>query len=187
MAVDRIPRKPRLRLLEVAREAIFQRLTRGSVPPFTVGEAELQAPLGCFVSLHLDGQLRGCIGTLHGDKPLHVAVAEMAIEAATNDPRFPALSPKELTRCDIEVSVLTPFVPIEPDKVEVGKHGLYIARGARRGVLLPQVPGQFGWSRDQYLVQICRKAGLPDDAWKDRETRLFSFEAEVFSDSSLAT
>jgi AmmeMemoRadiSam system protein A len=186
MAVDRIAKKSRLRLLEVARDAIFQRLSRGSVPPYTVTEADLQGELGCFVSLHLDGELRGCIGTLHGEKPLHVSVAEMAIEAATNDPRFPSLSPKELSRCDIEVSVLTPFVPVEPDKVEVGRHGLYIARGPKRGVLLPQVPTQFGWNREQYLVQICRKAGLPDDAWKERETRLFSFEAEVFSDSSLA-
>lgn len=181
-----IPRKARLRLLEVAREAIFQRLQRGSVPPFSVTEAELQAPLGAFVSLHLDGDLRGCIGTLHGERPLHEVVAEMACEAATNDPRFPALTTRELSQTDIEVSVLTPFQPIQPDDVEVGRHGLYVVRGPRRGVLLPQVPVQYGWNREQYLQHACKKAGLPEDAYKDPETRLLSFEAEVFSDSSLA-
>lgn len=181
-----IPRKARLRLLEVAREAIFQRLQRGSVPPFTVTEPELQAPLGAFVSLHLDGDLRGCIGTLHAERPLHEVVAEMACEAATNDPRFPALTTRELSQTDIEVSVLTPFQPIQPEDVEVGRHGLYVVRGPRRGVLLPQVPVQYGWTREQYLQHACRKAGLPEDAYKDAETRLLSFEAEVFSDSSLA-
>jgi AmmeMemoRadiSam system protein A len=181
-----IPRKARLRLLEVAREAIFQRLQRGSVPPFSVTEAELQAPMGAFVSLHLEGDLRGCIGTLHGERPLHEVVAEMACEAATNDPRFPALTTRELSQTDIEVSVLTPFQPIQADEVEVGRHGLYVVRGPRRGVLLPQVPVQYGWTREQYLQHACRKAGLPEDAYKDPETRLLSFEAEVFSDSSLA-
>lgn len=181
-----IPRKARLRLLEVAREAIFQRIQRGSVPPFTVTEPELQAPFGAFVSLHLEGDLRGCIGSLHAERPLHEVVAEMACEAATNDPRFPALTSRELSQTDIEVSVLTPFQPIQPDEVEVGRHGLYVVRGPRRGVLLPQVPVQYGWTREQYLQHACKKAGLPEDAYKDPETRLLSFEAEVFSDSSLA-
>lgn len=181
-----IPRKARLRLLEVAREAIFQRLTRGSVPPFTVAEAELQPASGAFVSLHLDGNLRGCIGTLHGERPLHEVVVEMACEAATNDPRFPAMSTRELSQTDIEVSVLTPFLPIRPEDVEVGRHGLYVIRGPRRGVLLPQVPVQYGWTREQYLQHACRKAGLPEESYKDPETRLLAFEAEVFSDSSLA-
>lgn len=181
-----IPRKARLRLLEVAREAIFQRLSRGSVLPFTVSEAELQGPNGAFVSLHLDGDLRGCIGTLQSDRPLHETVAEMAIEAATNDPRFPAMTTRELSQSDIEVSVLTPFRPIAPGDVEVGRHGLYIIRGPRRGVLLPQVPTQYGWTRETFLQHVCKKAGLPDDAFKDPETRLLAFEAEVFSDSSLA-
>ena len=181
-----IPRKARLRLLEVAREAIFQRLQRGSVPPFSVSEPELQTHAGAFVSLHLDGDLRGCIGSLYGERPLHEVVVEMACEAATNDPRFTVLSTRELAQTDIEVSVLTPFQPIRPDDVEVGRHGLYVIRGPRRGVLLPQVPVQYGWTREQYLQHACKKAGLPEDAYKDPETRLLAFEAEVFSDSSLA-
>ena len=172
--------------MEIAREAIFQRLQRGSVPPFAVTEADLQPPAGVFVSLHLDGQLRGCIGTLHGERPLHETVADMAIEAATNDPRFPALTPKELQRTDIEVSVLTPFSPIDPGDVVPGQHGLYLAKGPRRGVLLPQVPVQYGWDRETFLAQVCRKAGLPTDAWRDPETLLLGFEAQVFSDLSEA-
>jgi AmmeMemoRadiSam system protein A len=110
----------------------------------------------------------------------------MAVEAATNDPRFPALSPKELSRTDIELSILTPFTPITPSDIVPGKHGLYLAKGPRRGVLLPQVATQYKWTREQFLSEICKKAGLADDAWKDRETHLFSFEAEVFSNVSLA-
>src|SRR5512134_812020 len=119
-AVAPLPKKCKQRLLEIAREAIFQRLQRGSVPPFAVSEPELQTAAGAFVSLHMGGDLRGCIGTLHAERPLHQAVAEMAIEAATNDPRFPALTPKELGMTDIEVSVLTPFVPIDPADVVPG-------------------------------------------------------------------
>lgn len=181
-----LSRKSKERLLEIAREAIFQRLQRGSVPPFAVGEGELQVPAGAFVSLHLDGQLRGCIGTLHGERPLHQTVADMAIEAATNDPRFPELTPKELPKTEIEISVLTPFTPIDPADVVPGRHGLYLAKGPRRGVLLPQVATQYGWTREKYLAEICRKAGLPEDAWKDKDTRLFSFEAIVFSNDSVA-
>ncbi|MBL8785566.1 MAG: AmmeMemoRadiSam system protein A [Deltaproteobacteria bacterium] len=182
----RLTKKSKLRLLEIAREAVFYRLQRGSVPPFSVSEPELLVPAGAFVSLHLDGNLRGCIGSMHATEPLFETVADMAIEAATNDPRFPQLTPKDLSKCDLEVSVLTPFVPIEASEVVPGKHGLYVVRGPKRGVLLPQVATQYGWSREKFLAEICRKAGLPEDAWRDKETRLFAFEAEVFSDSSLA-
>jgi len=181
----KLTRKGKLRLLEIAREAIFYRLSRGSVPPFSVNEAELLQPAGAFVSLHLDGALRGCIGNLHSKSPLHEVVAEMAIEAATGDPRFPQLTPKELTKSDIEVSVLTPFVPLTPEQVTVGTHGLYIVKGPKRGVLLPQVAEQYGWSADAFLGHACRKAGLPELAWQDKDTRIFGFEADVFSNASL--
>jgi len=182
----KLSRKAKLRLLEIAREAIFCRLARGSVPPFAATEPELAEPRGAFVSLHLDEQLRGCIGNLHGDKPLFEVVAEMAVEAATGDPRFPSLGLKELPKTDIEVSVLTPFQPIAPEDVVVGKHGLYVVRGPRRGVLLPQVGAQYGWTSEELLQQTCRKAGLPPDAWKEKETRIFAFSAEVFSNASVS-
>lgn len=180
-----LSRKGKLRLLEIAREAIFCRLSRGSVPPFAVTEPELCAPAGAFVSLHLDGELRGCIGNLHSDHPLHEVVAEMAVEAATGDPRFPSLGLKELPKTELEVSVLTPFVPLTPEEVVVGRHGLYIVRGPKRGVLLPQVASQYGWSPAEFLQHTCRKAGLPPDAYLDKDTRIFGFEAEVFSNSSM--
>ena len=143
-------------------------------------------PAGAFVSLHVDGELRGCIGSLYADRPLGQTVAEMATAAATEDPRFDALRAAELRHTDIEVSVLTPFEPIRPEDVVVGRHGLYIVRGPRRGVLLPQVPVQYGWDRETFLAQVCRKAGLPTDAWRDPETLLLGFEAQVFSDLSEA-
>ncbi|MFO0750249.1 MAG: AmmeMemoRadiSam system protein A [Myxococcota bacterium] len=180
-----LSRKGKLRLLEIAREAIFYRLQRGSVPPFSVNEPELMQPAGAFVSLHLDGQLRGCIGNLHSDHPLHEVVAEMAVEAATGDPRFPSLSSKELPKTEIEISVLTPFVPLSPEEVVVGKHGLYMVRGPKRGVLLPQVAQQYGWTAEEFLQHTCRKAGLAPDAYLDKDTRIFGFEAEVFSNDSM--
>jgi len=178
----RLPRRTRRELLALAREAISEQLARGVAPTLSTEDARLLAPHGAFVSLHIDGELRGCIGTLYAEQPLHEAVSTMAIEAATADPRFPPLGPRELRDTDIEVSVLTPFEPIAPEAVEVGRHGLYIARGRRRGVLLPQVPVQYGWDRETYLAQLCRKAGLPQDAWKDEDTVLMAFEAQVFSD-----
>lgn len=182
--VPRLGKKLRARLLEIGREAIFYRLSRGSVPPFSIMEPELLEKAAAFVSLHLDGDLRGCIGTLTAEHPLWEAVAEMAVAAATGDPRFPSLTTRELPRTDLEISVLTPFVPIAVDAIVVGTHGLYLAKGPRRGVLLPQVATQYGWSRDEYLAQLCRKAGLAEDAWSDKDTRLFAFGAEVFSNAS---
>lgn len=176
----------RRRLLEVARAAIAEKLARGTIPELAPGEEELDMPAGAFVSLHVDGELRGCIGSLYADRPLGQTVAEMATAAATEDPRFDALRAAELRHTDIEVSVLTPFEPIRPEDVVVGRHGLYIVRGPRRGVLLPQVPVQYGWDRETFLAQVCRKAGLPTDAWRDPETLLLGFEAQVFSDLSEA-
>lgn len=171
----------RLRLLDIAREAILSKVARGTVPDFVVDDPELAQPSGTFVSLHIDGKLRGCIGTLYPEQPLHEAVAAMAGEAATSDPRFHPLTARELRDTDIEVSVLTPFVRVHPEDVEPGRHGLYIARGRRRGVLLPQVATQYGWDREEFLAQTCHKAGLPSDAWRDPDTVIMAFEAQVFS------
>jgi AmmeMemoRadiSam system protein A len=138
------------------------------------------------VSLHRDGELRGCIGNLEGSKtPLHRLVAEMAVAAATEDHRFAPLRPDELRTTEIEVSVLGPLVPARPEDVSVGPHGLYVVQGRHRGVLLPQVPLQYGWDRETFLDQTCRKAGLPADAWRDPETLLWTFTAEVFSDADV--
>jgi AmmeMemoRadiSam system protein A len=174
------------RLLAVAREAIATRLGRGTAAEVTEADPRLRAPRGAFVSIHLREHLRGCIGTLHPDQPLCDAVAHMAVAAATDDPRFPPLTSAELVASNLEVSTLGELQRIAPEDVVVGKHGLYLVQGKRRGVLLPQVPVQFRWSREEFLEETCRKAGLTKGAWKEPETVLYGFTAQVFSDTSVA-
>ncbi|MCM2257517.1 MAG: AmmeMemoRadiSam system protein A [Vicinamibacteria bacterium] len=138
---------------------------------------------GAFVSLHeRDGDLRGCIGFIESDEPRPRTVHDAAVAAATRDPRFPAVRPEELPGLRLEISLLTPPHPIRADEVECGRHGLIVSRGSRRGLLLPQVPAQFGWTREQFLAATCRKAGLPETAWRDPDTQLEAFEAEVFAE-----
>lgn len=158
-----------------------ERLERGSVPRFDDTAPELLAPAGAFVTLLLDGELRGCVGTVDADRPLLQTVVDMAVQAAVSDPAFPPLSLRELTHTDIELSVLTPFRPIAPDAIVPGRHGLYLVRGPKRAVLLPQVARQFRWSRGELLQQLAVRAGLDADGWSAPEVRLFAFEAEVFS------
>lgn len=173
-------------LLDIARAAIARKLGRtGGLAPRVQDDA-LRAPRGAFVTLLRDGELRGCIGALYPSTPLDETVEDVAVQAATEDPRFPPLGAPELRQTELEVSVLTPMSPIAPEHVEVGVHGLMVARGRRRGVLLPQVPVQYGWDRERFLAETCRKAGLPADAWKDCETQLLAFTAQVFSDHSVA-
>lgn len=141
----------------------------------------LEQNFGAFVTLKINHELRGCIGHIIGDGPLHHTVAEMAAAAAFRDPRFPGLTQAELPRVTIEISILSPLVRCSaPGQIEVGRHGLLMRRGNRSGLLLPQVPVEWGWSRDQFLAQTCRKAGLPVDAWRDPGTDIYWFEAVVF-------
>lgn len=145
---------------------------------------EAQAPRACFVSLHTrTGLLRGCIGTFDEGVPLWRNVAGMAVAAATRDHRFAPLERTELDDCVIEISVLTPRVPLAAAEVVVGKHGLWVACGGRHGVLLPQVPVSYGWDRETFLDHTCLKAGLPRKAWREHGTRLEAFCAEVFDDA----
>ena len=136
---------------------------------------------GAFVSLHKHGQLRGCIGYVHGVKPLAEAINDMAIAAAFQDPRFSTLQENELSDLDIEISVLTPMKQISNiNEIEVGKHGLMMIKGPYSGLLLPQVATQYNWDRQTFLSETCHKAGLPVDAWKDDETEIYIFSAEIF-------
>lgn len=142
---------------------------------------------GAFVSLHRWGSLRGCIGTFATDQPVVDTVRDMALAAASSDPRFPPLRDDELDDVNLEISVLSPrWRATSIDEIQVGVHGLSIQRGAHRGVLLPQVATRFGWDRDTFLEETCRKAGLPPDAWKDPTTRLELFTAEVFAEDDPA-
>jgi AmmeMemoRadiSam system protein A len=125
--------------------------------------------------------LRGCIGHIRADHPLHATIKDMAIAAAFEDPRFSPLSRKEFDKIDIEISVLTPFKRItDINAIEVGKHGIYIVKGFYSGLLLPQVATEYGWDRVAFLEHTCNKAGLPKDAWKEKDTEIYLFSADVF-------
>ena len=172
-------------LLAVARETIAARLAARPHPEPDRVPARLLVHQGVFVTLHHSGDLRGCIGLVAPDQPLVRAVAHCALSAAFDDPRFPPLDPVELDEVRIEISVLTPPVPVEEiDRIVPGRHGLMIQMGARRGLLLPQVATEHGWDVRTFLRETCRKAGLPADAW-ERGAVLESFEAEVFSEDSI--
>lgn len=146
-----------------------------SIPP------KLQEKRGAFVCLHKGGDLRGCIGMIEGRAPLHQTVREMAVQAAFSDPRFCAVDSSELDRLDVEISVLTPLEKIsDPAEIEIGKHGLLIKRGYRSGLLLPQVATDNGWGRIEFLEWTCRKAGLDINAWKEPDTEIYRFSADVF-------
>ncbi len=171
-------------LLRVARDAIASHLAgaRSPLPPASGALAEAR---GAFVTLRRrgDGELRGCIGNLVSQRPLVETVARMAVAAATEDPRFPPLRPEELEQVTIEISALGPMEKVRPEQVEVGRHGLLVSDGRRRGVLLPQVPLEHGWDRETFLAHTCSKAGLPEDAWRRPQIELLAFTACVFGEA----
>ncbi|MBP7205537.1 MAG: AmmeMemoRadiSam system protein A [Candidatus Cloacimonetes bacterium] len=169
-------------LLKLARDSIASRFNRGQVDP--PAEPEFQQKRGLFVSLHLEGDLRGCIGLIEARQTIARGVFEMAREAAFGDPRFPPLRRDELDRLEIEISVLSELIPVtDISGIVIGRDGLLLRQGFRSGVFLPQVPVEWNWDLHTYLTQLCRKAGLPDGTWKRDDARLFRFEAEVFSES----
>ncbi len=169
-------------LLKIARASIEAHLKGLPEPEFDVTSRGLLEKRGAFVTLHREGRLRGCIGVFESQKPLYRTVAEMALSAAFNDPRFPPLSPHELDSIDIEISALSPLREInDPNEIEVGRHGIYIIKGAHRGVLLPQVAVEHGFDRETFLDQTCLKAGLGPGCWREG-ARILVFEAEIFSE-----
>ena len=144
----------------------------------------LDAPGAAFVTIHVDGALRGCIGTLERRRSLWSVVGEMAAAAATRDPRFPPIEVTDLQAMTVEISVLSPDIVIHrPEEIEIGRHGLDVRRDGARGLLLPQVAVEHGFDREKFLAATCRKAGLPANAWHDDQTEIRVFEAEVFGDA----
>lgn len=137
---------------------------------------------GVFVTLHTDGKLRGCIGIAEGDEPVGALLAYCAAGAALRDPRFDPVCEEELAATRIEVSLLSVLTPIAADQVVPGLHGLLIERGARRGLLLPQVAVEHRLTRERFLEETCVKAGLNRDSWQDPSTRLYGFTCEVFGE-----
>jgi AmmeMemoRadiSam system protein A len=170
-------------LLTLARRTIEHFLRDGSRVELPKGEGLLAERCGAFVTLHKRGQLRGCIGNLVGAAPLLETIREMAIAAATEDPRFHRVRAEELPDLDIEISVLSPMRRIKDvGEIEVGTHGILMRRGMYQGVLLPQVATEYGWDRETFLTHTCLKAGLPTEAWKEPETIIEIFSAEVFGE-----
>ena len=161
--------------------SIGHRLGLSPAPDMHPVSEKLKEPYGAFVTLHEDGQLRGCIGYIVGQGPLFETIAKMALAAAFEDPRFVPVGPKDYEHLDVEISILSPLTKV-PDvlDIEVGTHGLYMKQGSRSGLLLPQVATEWNWDRETFLSQTCIKAGLPKDAWKDAKTEIYWFQAEVF-------
>jgi AmmeMemoRadiSam system protein A len=172
-------------LLEVARRACTSAVERRDSPSDLPVSDALRRPGGAFVTLHRGSRLRGCIGQLPSREPLIEVVARCARGAALEDPRFSPVGLEEIAEIDVEISVLSPLEEIAPDQIEAGKHGLVVSQGWQRGVLLPQVAAQFGWTAERFLEETCVKAGFDRAAWKDPETRIQAFTAEVFSESAL--
>jgi AmmeMemoRadiSam system protein A len=168
-------------MLKLALGAIEHRLLGRPMPTREGETKKLSEKRGAFVTLKTRGQLRGCIGHTQAIKPLSQTVIDMAQAAAFQDPRFPPLSQQELKDLSIEISALTPFRQIEDIKeIQVGKHGLFIERGFNAGLLLPQVATEYGWDSLTFLEHTCQKAGLPRDAWKDKNSKIYVFSAEIF-------
>lgn len=169
-------------LKDLVRLAITSQLSgRGPDSPPEPASDLPRTELGAFVTLKRNGHLRGCIGNLVGRGPLFQTVWNMALAAAFQDPRFNPLTAAEMDGLSIEISVLGPLEPCpDPQLVEIGRHGLIMRRGGNQGLLLPQVPVEWGWDREQFLAQTCRKAGLPANAWREPGTEIYWFQAVVF-------
>jgi AmmeMemoRadiSam system protein A/AmmeMemoRadiSam system protein B len=168
-------------LLAIARRAVEAVVRTGKAPEVDAASAALKENGAAFVTLRKKGDLRGCIGHVIAREPLYLSVRDMAVAAATEDPRFDPVRPDELAEIDIEVSVLTPPRPVKDvADLRVGRDGLILRKGFRQGLLLPQVADEYGWDVPTFLDQTCRKAGLPPGAWKDKDAEILSFQAIVF-------
>jgi uncharacterized protein len=169
-------------LLQIARNAVTSYLA-GRTPMLPeVPSGVLTEPCGIFVSLHKGQELRGCIGNIYAASPLYRSAAECAIAAAVGDPRFMPLTPAELATVEFEISVLSLLERVlDVRNIVIGKHGLLISKNNARGLLLPQVAATFGWDRERFLQETCKKAGLKPDDWQHDAT-IQSFSALVFSE-----
>jgi uncharacterized protein len=173
-------------LLDLARRAVAESVLLQK-PLEGIPESGIFAvKRGAFVTIHLRGRLRGCIGIVEAFEPLGEAVARCAASAALHDPRFSPVRAEELPHLQIEISLLSVPEAILPENVEIGRHGLIVSQGGKRGLLLPQVAVEHKLTREQFLDETCRKAGLPPKAWQNPETQIDGFTCEVFSEQSPA-
>ena len=180
-----LPEEDQQLLLGIARNAVKSHLSRSSPEFPEIRQGPALEPRGVFVSIHHGERLRGCVGNVMPDQPLHRTTARCAVAAATSDPRFVPISLVELPYVSFELSVLSIPEPVtDLDAIEVGRHGLIATNGAARGLLLPQVATQYRWNRNQFLTETCIKAGLHPNAWKEGAT-IFCFTAAVFGEEHI--
>ncbi|HEV2115884.1 MAG TPA: AmmeMemoRadiSam system protein A [Terriglobales bacterium] len=183
LSVGEYSSEERQLLLGLAHQAIDTAL-EGSEPTLPAISEHLQQHRGAFTTLHLEGDVRGCVGYVFPVAPLFQTIIETARAAAFQDMRFLPVTREEAAQLQISISVLSPLFSINVEELELGKHGLLVTQGNRRGLLLPQVPAEHGWDRKTFLEQTCRKAGLPPDAWQ-HEATLEAFTAEIFGEGVL--
>ncbi|MBP7736675.1 MAG: AmmeMemoRadiSam system protein A [Spirochaetes bacterium] len=175
-----------VKLLKLARNTIAEELGLDAGERLEFNDAIYAEKCGAFVTLHVRGRLRGCIGYIKGVKNIPETITDMAKASAFNDPRFPPLRKEEYGGIDIEISVLSPIEPVESvSEIKVGRDGLIISRGYNSGLLLPQVPTEQGWDLEMFLVNTCYKAGLPGSAWQQKGTKIEKFSAQVFGEKEL--
>ena len=168
--------------LQLARTAVVETVLRRKLPSLVPHDGIFAERLGVFVTLHVRGRLQGCIGVVEPDEPLGGAIVRCAASAALEDPRFAPMREEQLSDLSIEISLLSTPARISVEGIELGRHGLLVVFQGRRGLLLPQVAIEHHLTREQFLEETCRKAGLLREAWRDPEAHLFGFTCEVFSD-----
>jgi AmmeMemoRadiSam system protein A len=177
----------KLILLKAARDSIRSQFEKFEIENPDYNKFPLlKSQSGAFVTITIFNNLRGCIGYILSDIPLFQTVCDAAIQASQNDPRFPPLRVEEIPQISLEISVLSkPFPMNSYDDIEIGKHGLILEEGGRRGLLLPQVPVEHNMNREQYLSALCRKTGFDEDYWKKKVLTIEMFTADVFSEKDL--
>lgn len=182
-----LTREQQIRLLKLARKTIADKLgVREDIENLSFDDDVFKEKCGAFVTLHIRGNLRGCIGYIEGVKPIPDTIRDMAIACAFSDPRFKPLTPEEYKEIDIEISVLSPVERVsDVDEIVIGRDGVIVTHGYNRGLLLPQVPVEQCWDRDTYLCHTCYKAGIPADSWKKPGVMIEKFSAQVFSENDL--
>ncbi|MGM0441254.1 MAG: AmmeMemoRadiSam system protein A [Elusimicrobiota bacterium] len=180
-----LKKEQKKKLLNIARNTIKTYVKKGKKQEFEVRDEVLNEKRGVFVTLRKNGNLRGCIGTIFPQDKLYKSVRDMAIQASTRDYRFSSVQPGEVDSIEIEISVLTvPKKVGSHDDIKLGRDGVIVKKGIRQGVYLPQVADETGWDKEKFLNSLCQnKAGLPKNAWKNNDTELLTFQAEVFSEN----
>ena len=176
----------RRQLLRLARQSVVEAVSHGELPGQVPHDGVFGQRRDVFVTLRSEGRLRGCIGVVDVEEPLGESLVRCAATAALQDPRFAPLRPDDLAGLEIEISLLSPPIGMEPSDIEIGRHGLLISRNTHRGLLLPQVAVEHRLTREQFLDEACRKAFLPRGAWREPDTQVLGFTCEVVSDAGIS-